>query len=96
MVRVNGKKTISVIGLGVVGLTTAVGFALKGHKVIGIDIDPEKVRKINDGTCPIYEDGLNCALKEVNLTVTTDHRQTLNSEITFLVRGYSAKSGWLH
>ena len=34
------KKAISVIGLGYVGLTTAVGFALKGHKVIGIDIDP--------------------------------------------------------
>ena len=29
MARANGKKTISVIGLGVVGLTTAVGFALE-------------------------------------------------------------------
>ena len=27
------RDVISVIGLGVVGLTTAVGFALKGHRV---------------------------------------------------------------
>ena len=38
----SGKEVISIIGLGIVGLTTAVGFALKGHEVIGIDIDPEK------------------------------------------------------
>lgn len=44
------EKTISVIGLGVVGLTTAVGFALKGHRVIGIDITPEKVMGIADGS----------------------------------------------
>ena len=92
MVRSNGKKIISVIGLGVVGLTTAVGFALKGHKVIGIDIDPEKVRKINDGTCPIYEEGLSAALKEVDLTATADHRQALNSDVTFLCGGTPPKA----
>jgi UDP-N-acetyl-D-mannosaminuronate dehydrogenase len=37
MPETNGKKTISVIGLGVMGLTTAVGCALKGHKAIGIE-----------------------------------------------------------
>lgn len=89
----NGSKpTISVIGLGVVGLTTAVGFALKGHEVIGIDIDPEKVRKINEGECPIYENGLNCALKEVNLTATADHGKALDSDITFLCGGTPPKA----
>ena len=92
MSKKNGKKTISVIGLGVVGLTTAVGFALKGHKVISIDIDPEKVRKINDGTCPIYEEGLSSALKDVNLFATTDHRQALDTDITFLCGGTPPKA----
>jgi UDPglucose 6-dehydrogenase len=92
MHSINDKKVISVIGLGVVGLTTAVGFALKGHKVIGIDIDPEKVRMINDGTCPIYEEGLSAALKKVNLTATADHRRVLDSDITFLCGGTPPKA----
>jgi UDP-glucose 6-dehydrogenase len=61
------NKTISVIGLGVVGLTTAIGFALKGHKVIGIDIDEEKVRQVNKKICPTYEPGLARALELVKL-----------------------------
>ena len=92
MAKTNGKKTISVIGLGVVGLTTAVGFALKGHKVIGIDIDPEKVNKINRGICPIYEKELSIALRAVNLTATADHRQALESDITFLCGGTPPKA----
>jgi UDPglucose 6-dehydrogenase len=87
----NGKKVISVVGLGVVGLTTAVGFALKGHKVIGIDIDPVKVDKINEGICPIYEQELSYALQQVKLNATADHRQALNSDITFLCGGTPPK-----
>ncbi len=86
------KKTISVIGLGIVGLTTAVGFALKGHKVIGIDIEPEKVRKINQGICPMYEEGLAEAIKNVKITATTDHGQVLNSDISFLCGGTPPKA----
>ncbi len=91
MTKAKGKKTISVIGLGVVGLTTAVGFALKGHRVIGIDIDAEKVERINDGVCPIYEEELSYALKQVNLTATADHGQALKSDITFLCGGTPPK-----
>jgi len=54
----SNEKTISVIGLGVVGLTTTVGFRLKGYQVTGIDIDTEKVIKINEGISPIYESDL--------------------------------------
>lgn len=81
------KKTISVIGLGVVGLTTAVGFALKGHKVIGIDITPEKVVGIADGVNPTYEKGLGEALKKVKLATSTDFEQVLNSDVSFLCVG---------
>ena len=31
---------ITILGLGFVGLTTALGFSRKGFKVYGIDIDP--------------------------------------------------------
>ena len=92
MTKSQKKEVISVIGLGVVGLTTAVGFALKGHKVIGIDIDPDKVRSINEGVCPIYEEGLSEALKKVNITATTDHTRALSSEISFLCGGTPPKA----
>ncbi|MCY4232432.1 MAG: nucleotide sugar dehydrogenase [Bacteroidetes bacterium] len=42
--------TVAVIGLGYVGLPLAVAFAERGFKVIGIDIDVEKVRLINGAT----------------------------------------------
>jgi len=80
------REVISVIGLGVVGLTTAVGFALKGHRVIGIDIDPAKVISINEGISPIYERGLSQAMKEVKIVATLDFEQVLKSDISFLDR----------
>lgn len=85
------KEAISVIGLGVVGLTTAVGFALRGHKVVGIDIQPEKVDMINRGVCPIYEVGLSKALKTVQIRATTDHREALDTSISFLCGGTPPK-----
>ena len=33
---------VAVIGLGYVGLTTAVGLGKLGHKVLGLDIDKAK------------------------------------------------------
>jgi UDPglucose 6-dehydrogenase len=82
----NGKS-ISVIGLGVVGLTTAVGFRLKGYSVTGIDIDPEKVIKINDGISPIYEKALGEALLKTRIKATTDFERVLKSDISFLCGG---------
>ena len=36
---------ITVLGLGFVGLTTALGFAEKGFKVYGYDVNKEKLQK---------------------------------------------------
>jgi UDPglucose 6-dehydrogenase len=55
---------IAVIGLGFVGLTTAVGLAEKtGRKVRGYDLDARKVAAIRGGELPFYEEGLGDALK---------------------------------
>jgi len=43
------KAKIGVIGLGYVGLPIAVEYAVKGFETIGIDVDAEKVKKINRG-----------------------------------------------
>jgi UDP-N-acetyl-D-glucosamine dehydrogenase len=45
----NRQARIGIIGLGYVGLPIAIEIAAKGFKVIGIDIDDERVRQINRG-----------------------------------------------
>ena len=46
---------INVIGLGFVGLTTALGFSHKKLKVIGVENNKEKLKKIKNGVLPFYE-----------------------------------------
>mgnify|MGYP000861788784 FL=1 len=61
--------TISVIGLGFVGLTTALGFAHYGKKVFGIDVNKERTAMIQNGVIPFYEPYLKEALgKTLNKT----------------------------
>ena len=49
------EKVISVIGLGYIGLPTAVLLANSGYKVFGTDINNNTVEKINKGKIPIVE-----------------------------------------
>jgi UDPglucose 6-dehydrogenase len=56
---------IAVIGLGYVGITTSVGLAKLGHKVVGFDIDADRVRTLSLGIAPIYEAGLEAELKNL-------------------------------
>ena len=53
---------VTVIGLGFVGLTTALGFAQYGHKVYGIEANPERMKIIKGGKLPFFEPGLDEAL----------------------------------
>jgi UDP-N-acetyl-D-mannosaminuronate dehydrogenase len=45
----------SVCGLGKLGACIAATLAQRGFDVLGIDIDPEKVRRINAGQPPVEE-----------------------------------------
>src|SRR5216683_5630141 len=56
---------VSVFGLGYVGCVTAACLARAGHRVIGIDINPDKVAMVNSGTSPLVEPGLGELLAEV-------------------------------
>ena len=58
------RARISVLGIGYVGLCTAVGFASKGYNVIASTHDAEKADKINKGIPPFYEPNLQNLLEE--------------------------------
>jgi UDP-N-acetyl-D-glucosamine dehydrogenase len=44
-------KTVGVIGLGYVGLPLSVYMHRAGRRVLGFDIDPQKIAKLSDGEC---------------------------------------------
>ena len=50
--------SIAVVGSGYVGLVAAACFAEIGHRVVCVDNDEAKVRKLQDGGVPIHEDYL--------------------------------------
>ena len=57
---------ICVLGLGYIGLPTAVLFATHGHEVVGVDINKKVVEKLNKGEAPFFESGLNELLNKTN------------------------------
>lgn len=67
---------IAVVGTGYVGLVTGTCFAETGNTVTCIDIDQEKVRKLQSGTITIYEPGLEQLfernIKQNRLAFTTN------------------------
>jgi len=86
------NHSISVFGLGYVGLSTAVCFASRGLRVLGVDVDEEKVRQVSEGKSPVYEPGLQELLSESiekGLLACTlqPRRAVIESDISFITVG---------
>ena len=54
---------ITVIGTGYVGLVSGACFADVGNDVLCLDVDPAKIKILEDGGIPIYEPGLQDMVK---------------------------------
>lgn len=78
-------KNVSVVGLGYIGLPTAIMAAQYGYNVAGFDIDEEKVALINAGKSPVVEPGLSGFLKKVITNGTFKAYTSLQSADCFLV-----------
>lgn len=86
-----GKMRIAVVGMGKIGLPLATQYASKGHEVIGVDINPTTVAKINDGKEPFPgEYGMAEKLADLvpagKLRATTDYSEAIpNAEAVVIV-----------
>ncbi|RTQ48964.1 UDP-glucose/GDP-mannose dehydrogenase family protein [Hymenobacter gummosus] len=79
---------ITVLGLGFVGLTTALGFSKKGFKVYGIDVDRARVESIRRYEVPFYEPHLEDALREElghNFVVDASLQEAVNDSRAVII-----------
>lgn len=83
---------LAVVGTGYVGLVTGTCFSEVGNNVICVDIDTEKIDKLNRGVISIYEPGLDAFvhnnLGKGRLKFTTDIKYAVtNSDVVFIAVG---------
>jgi len=90
---------ISTFGLGYVGTVTAACLADKGHRVIGVEVNPEKLALFRRGKSPIFEPHLAPLLEKAHrsgrFVVTTDVAEAIaSSDLSLVCVGTpSRKSG---
>ena len=83
---------ITVIGTGYVGLIAGLGFAKWGNEVVCLDVVPEKIEKLQNGICPIYEPGAETqlidGLASGRLRFTCDAKEAVEpGELIFIAVG---------
>src|SRR3984893_7035323 len=80
-------ESIAVCGLGKLGACMAATFAARGFPVIGIDIDPEKIRKVNAALPPVDTPllGETMAESKGRLRATDDPAETVQTDASFFI-----------
>ena len=84
----DGKKKLSVIGLGKLGSSYAAFFAQKGYIVTGYDTDAAKVDAVRAGKAPVVETDLQQAMDAAGSNLTATHaigEAVLASDISFMI-----------
>ena len=89
---------ISIFGLGYVGSVSAVCFATRGHRVLGVDVDPRKLDLLRRGAAPIVEERIGELTAEMveagRLSVTDDPRRAvLETDISMVCVGTPSAPG---
>jgi GDP-mannose 6-dehydrogenase len=92
---------VSVFGLGYVGCVSAAALAADGHRVVGVDVNVDKVNHVNEGRSPIVEPGLDALVADSvasgRLRATTDTDDAVRgSDVSLICVGTpSRKNGSL-
>jgi UDP-N-acetyl-D-galactosamine dehydrogenase len=78
-----GSVSICLVGLGYVGLPLAVEFDHAGQRVVGYDIDEERISRLENGTDVTGEVG-NAAIAESDVRFTADPTAIADAEYVFI------------
>ncbi len=80
------RAVVGIAGLGYVGLPLALRFAEEGFRVIGFDIDPDKVERLNRGESYIEHISSEAVARAVGagLQATTDFAQAVEADALIL------------
>ena len=89
---------IAMIGTGYVGLVSGACFSEFGIDVVCVDMDAEKIARLEDGNLPIYEPGLDVLVADNvsagRLSFTTDLRAAVaSSDVVFIAVGTPSRRG---
>jgi UDPglucose 6-dehydrogenase len=78
---------VAVVGLGKLGAPLAAVVASKGNEVLGIDVNPEAVKLLNEGRAPVEEPGLQDLVTASlqRLSATTDVAAAAGAELSILI-----------
>jgi GDP-mannose 6-dehydrogenase len=90
--------SVSVFGLGYVGCVSAACFAARGHRVVGVDVNPDKMEALRQGRSPVVEERIGDLTAEVvaagDLTVTSDSTAAvLDTDLSLVCVGTPSGSG---
>ena len=84
-------QRVAVVGLGYVGLSTAVCLASRGFQVTGVDVDRNKVSALKKGVSTIHEEGLEPlllrSLRKETLALRSNFEGLARSKIIFITVG---------
>ena len=88
---------VSILGLGYVGTVSAACLASRGHRVVGVDVEPTKVDAINSGRAPVIEPGLDDLIRRTvasgALSAQTDPEDAvLGTDVSLVCVGTPGKS----
>lgn len=80
---------VCMIGLGPVGTVSGLCFAKQGFKVIGVDVNPERVKAFAEGRAPFIEPGVNALVAETleagNFTATTEAKSAISGSRVIMI-----------
>ena len=81
---------VCVVGIGRIGLPTALSFAKAGLQTIGVDINEKLINSINLGNFPLkdepgYEDIFNKVRKDGNFSATTNINEAISNSNLILL-----------
>ena len=90
--------SVSVFGLGYVGCVSAACLASRGCRVVGVDVNPDKMESLRHGRCPVVEDDIGDLTAEVvaagRLVVTADARAAvLGTDLSLICVGTPSAAG---